>query len=101
MVLLALVAAVGFGAFADVGVNVNGTDVSFGYGDGWTYEQEKRLLTISGVGPFTLSGTNTTGEVHVSQETSVAVVLSNLVLQTLRAGYPVIRTAVPAVPPAE
>ena len=82
-VLAVLVAAVGCGALAaDVGVKVNGTDVSAGTGDGWTYEQEKRLLTLSGTGTFTLSGTNKVGDVSVVQAASSTVILSDLVLET-------------------
>lgn len=86
-VLSALVAVVVFGAFAaDVGVSVNGMDVSAGEGAGWTFAD--KVLTLSGPGPYVLSGTNGQGEVHVSQEASATVVLSNLVLQTSLAGYP-------------
>ena len=79
-VLSALVMVVMFGAFADVGVAVNGEDVSAGSGDGWTYEN--KVLTLSGEGPFTLSGTNTAGEVRIRQMSSSTVTLSDLVLES-------------------
>ncbi|MBQ4199228.1 MAG: hypothetical protein II649_05040, partial [Kiritimatiellae bacterium] len=43
------------------GVSVNGTDIAFVSGDGWSYDYEG-TLTLSGPGPFTLSGsTNSLG----------------------------------------
>lgn len=78
---------IGFTAFAEpaagpLGVTVNGVDVSSGSGVGWTYEPEKRLLTLSGTGTFTLSGTNRVGDVSVVQAASSTVILSDLVLET-------------------
>ena len=69
-----------------VGVSVNGTDLSFSSGAGWDYVGY--ILTLSGPGPFVLSGTNLVGEVQVRQDASSTVVLSNLVLETWRPTYP-------------
>ncbi|MDO5320044.1 MAG: hypothetical protein Q4G65_15555, partial [bacterium] len=67
---------------APAGVTVNGVDVSEGSGEGWTYANTSKTLTLSGVGPFTLSGTNTSGSVLVSVRADMVVTLSNLVLRT-------------------
>ena len=68
------------------GVLVNGRDAAAGSGAGWTFAD--KVLTLSGADSYVLSGSNTTGEVHVSQEASATVVLSNLVLQTSLEGHP-------------
>ena len=67
---------------APAGVTVNGVDVSEGSGEGWTYANTSQTLTLSGVGPFTLSGTNTSGSVLVSVQADMGVTFSNLVLRT-------------------
>ena len=68
---------------APVGVTVNGIalDDAGSSGDGWTYVSP--TLTLSGPGPFTLSGGNTAGKVQVVVPAGVtnAVTLSNLTLK--------------------
>ena len=64
----------------DVGVTVNGVDVEIGAGEGWAYADG--LLTLSGAGPFVVSGTNTAGRVAVVQSAASTVTISNLMLST-------------------
>lgn len=63
---------------ADVGVTVNGVDASAGSGEGWSYVSP--ILTLSGMGPFVLHGTNMVGEVQITVNADSTVVLSNLSL---------------------
>ncbi|MGI6086470.1 MAG: leucine-rich repeat protein [Kiritimatiellia bacterium] len=76
---------------APVGVTVNGIALDDGGSSnvGWNYVSP--TLTLSGPGPFTLSGVNTTGVVRVVVPAGVTnvVTLSNLTLQvTVVASYP-------------
>jgi hypothetical protein len=67
------------------GVTVNGVDVAFAGppGSGWVYDGNARTLTLSGAGPFLLSGINTIGGVCVVVPEGVTntVTLSNLKLR--------------------
>ena len=67
------------------GVTVNGVEVAFGGppGAGWVYDGNARTLTLSGAGPFLLSGINTIGGVCVVVPEGVTntVTLSNLKLR--------------------
>ena len=62
------------------GVTVNGFEVGFGSGDGWTFAGG--VLTLNGKGPYELSGSNTQGEVRVEQLESAEVTFKDLVLTT-------------------
>jgi len=66
------------------GVTVNGEDVAFGLtgGAGWDYDATTHILTLSGAGPFTLSGGNATGAVCVvvPDDFNNTITLSNLAL---------------------
>ena len=71
------------------GVTINGTalnDAAGSSGAGWTYTPP--TLTLSGVGPFTLSGNNTAGKVRVIVQAGVTcdVTLSNLTLKAMSDG---------------
>ncbi|MGI6495817.1 MAG: beta strand repeat-containing protein [Kiritimatiellia bacterium] len=69
------------------GVTVNGEDAGFGPEnpdtDGWTYDAKTRTLSLAGTGPFTLAGTNVSGEVCVviPSGTTNTVMLANLTLR--------------------
>ncbi len=63
----------------DVGVTVNGVDVSAASGTDWSYTSP--MLTLLGAGPFVLHGTNTDGAVQVKVTADSTVVLSNLYLR--------------------
>ena len=70
----------------NTGVLVNGKEVAFGPDDpaeGWTYEASTFTLKLSGVGPFTLSGSNLNGSVRVVVPEGVSnrITLSNLTLR--------------------
>jgi hypothetical protein len=69
------------------GVTVNGEEVAFPTVPpaDWSYDAETRILTLSGEGPFTLSGVNGAGGVCVVVPEGVtnAVELSNLTLKAL------------------
>jgi hypothetical protein len=71
------------GGVGPTGVTVNGQDVAFGPGPGWVYDGTARTLTISGAGPFLLSGTNTISGVRVvvPEDVTNTVTLSNLKLR--------------------
>ncbi|MGI6496098.1 MAG: hypothetical protein ACOX5G_08425 [Kiritimatiellia bacterium] len=69
------------------GVTINGTpldDAVSTNGPGWAYDSSTLTLTLSGAGPFTLSGRNTAGAVRilVPQGATNTVTLSNLTLST-------------------
>ncbi len=69
-------------------ITVNGEEVANGPADsttaGWSYDAATLILTLSGAGPFTLSGTNGAGGVCVSVPAGVTnvVTLLNLTLRT-------------------
>ena len=72
-------------AFADagesLGVTVNGVDVSVGAGEGWTKGENDNLVTLTGTGPYVLSGENTTDDVSfITKVSNTVVVVSNLCL---------------------
>ena len=70
------------------GVTVNGEEAAFGPSDpdnaGWSFSAATRTVSLSGTGPFTLSGANEIGGVCFAVPSGVAntVVLSNLTLRT-------------------
>jgi len=69
-----------------VGVTVNGEDVASGPADpgaGWSYDATTFKLTLSGAGPYTLSGFNGAGAVcvYADYDSAPAVTLSNLTLR--------------------
>ena len=63
------------------GVSVDGVEVARGSGEGWTWSPDTSKLTLSGDGPFVISGTNVYGKVRVRVETETMVTLSNLCLK--------------------
>ena len=70
-----------------VGVSVNGVDIGFFAGDGWTYDPTTSNLVLSGGGPYAISGTNTAGEVTIlcralAGGAEQSVVLADLVLSS-------------------
>ena len=62
----------------DVGFTVNGTDVGEILGDGWHYDAVGGALSLTGDGPFELSGTLTNATVAIAA--NCAVTLSNAVV---------------------
>ncbi|MGI5868822.1 MAG: beta strand repeat-containing protein, partial [Kiritimatiellia bacterium] len=70
------------------GITVNGEEAAFGPSDpdnaGWSFSAATRTVSLSGTGPFTLSGANEIGGVCFAVPGGVAntVVLSNLTLRT-------------------
>ena len=68
------------------GVTVNDEEVAFGPtgGAAWNYDADTHILTLSGEGPFTLSGGNATGAVCVvvPDDFNDTITLSNLTLRT-------------------
>lgn len=81
LLVSALAATAGGAAGA---VSVNGTDISAGSGDGWTYEAPAVRLT--GSGPYVVSGTDVTGKTVLCAEADCTVVASNLVLSAASTG---------------
>lgn len=70
----------------NTGVFVNGKEVAFGPDDpaeGWSYDASTSILKLSGVGPFTLSGSslNSSVSVVVPESVSNRITLSNLTLR--------------------
>ena len=70
--------AVGVAVAAPTGVKVNGVDVGDGSGAGWTYSAG--VVTLTGGGPYVLSGSNTTGAVRFALDGSMDVTLRDLTL---------------------
>ena len=69
------------GAGEPLGVTVNGVDVSVGAGEGWTKDENDNLVTLTGSGPYVLSGTNTTDDVSfMTTVPNTVAVVSNLCL---------------------
>ncbi|MGI6495823.1 MAG: beta strand repeat-containing protein [Kiritimatiellia bacterium] len=67
------------------GVTVNGEEAAYGPDEpaaGWDFDAETRTILLLGTGPFTLSGTNTSGGAGVSIPVNATntVTLSNLTL---------------------
>ena len=56
-----------------VGVTVNGVDVSELQGGGWKFFVGKRIVSLTGEGPFTISGEGTNISVRVDSDCSVAL----------------------------
>ncbi len=72
-------------ATAKADVAVNGASlVSPSAGEGWGYTNA--ILTLSGPGPFTISGSNLDGDVQIVSATSTTVVAHDLVLDYTSAG---------------
>ena len=79
---LLLLFALAGAAFA--GVSVNGTDVSAGAGDGWSYEAP--VVRLAGPGPFVVSGADVAGGTVLRAEADCTVVASNLLLSAAATG---------------
>ena len=63
------------------GVTVNGTDVAFGAGAGWTYDAAGARVTLNdSTRGFSIVGTNVLGDVSILVSGAASVVLSNLCL---------------------
>ncbi|MBR1609525.1 MAG: InlB B-repeat-containing protein, partial [Kiritimatiellae bacterium] len=58
------------------GVTVNGTNIAVLSGDGWTFSTDTRIVSLSGVGPFAISGEGT--NVCIRADADCAVTLANL-----------------------
>ncbi|MGI5868833.1 MAG: hypothetical protein ACOX9C_05245 [Kiritimatiellia bacterium] len=69
------------------GVTVNGEEAAYGPANpdtaGWSFDAANRTVTLSGAGPFTLSGANVIGGVGIAVASGVTntVALSNLTLK--------------------
>lgn len=63
-----------------MGVEVDGVDVSYGAGTGWTYDVYDGLLHV--FGDCAISGSNAVGSVSVVFTNDVSVIASNLTLST-------------------
>ncbi len=61
------------------GVSVNDVDLAFLAGNGWSYSPDDRMATLSGAGPFTVTGSST--EIGITAATSCSVTVSNLTLR--------------------
>jgi len=73
------------------GVTVNGQEIATAPavpGAGWAYDAPNRTLSLTGTGPFTLSGTNVVGGVRVVVSSGVVkpVTLANLTLRMTGSG---------------
>ncbi len=79
------VQAVAVGEVTLTGVTVNGVDVAYRYGSGWTNAVPQ--VVLADARDFVLSGTNGEGNVLVSVQANARVVLSDLTL-TSQATYP-------------
>jgi len=55
---------------------VNGTNIAVLSGDGWTFSTDTRIVSLSGVGPFAISGEGT--NVCIRADADCAVTLANL-----------------------
>ena len=62
-----------------VGVFIDGEDLALQSGEGWTYDIETGVASVSGSG-LTISGTNTAGTARIEIANDASVVVSNLVL---------------------
>ncbi len=76
---------------APTGVTVNGQEIATAPavpGAGWAYDAPNRTLSLTGTGPFTLSGTNVVGGVRVVVSSGVVkpVTLANLTLRMTGSG---------------
>ena len=66
------------------GVTVNGTNIAVLSGDGWTFSTDTRIVSLSGVGPFAISGEGT--NVCIRADADCAVTLANLSITNDEAG---------------
>jgi hypothetical protein len=75
---------------APTGVTVNGQEIAFPAAPpaGWSYDAANRTLSLTGAGPFTLSGVNGVGGVRVVVSSGVVkpVTLANLTLRMTGSG---------------
>ena len=67
------------------GVTVNGTDVAFGMGEGWTYNPSGVVTLHDGTRGFTITGTNVAGDVSVVVSAAASVTLSDICLEATNA----------------
>ena len=73
--------------YLPLGVYVNGRELDpmteeGREGEGWSYDVDNRLVTLSTADEYVLSGSNIISKVHFLVADNATVVLSNLVLQT-------------------
>ncbi|MCQ2394107.1 MAG: InlB B-repeat-containing protein [Kiritimatiellae bacterium] len=73
--------------YLPLGVYVNGRELDpmteeGREGEGWSYDADNRLVTLSTADEYVLSGSNIISKVHFLVVNNATVVLSNLVLQT-------------------
>ena len=73
--------------YLPLGVYVNGRELDpmteeGREGEGWSYDVDNRLVTLSTADEYVLSGSNIISKVHFLVANNATVVLSNLVLQT-------------------
>ena len=77
-----------------IGVQVNGKDLAYRAGDGWTYDFDRNLLSVfsvAGSPSVVISGANLAGKVGIEITNNVQVILSNLTVKT--------GSAIPVRPP--
>ena len=67
-----------------LGVTVNGVDVANFSGDGWTLDRKKKNVSLTGAGPYEISGSGT--DIGIKASTNCTVTLYALVLSN-RVGY--------------
>ena len=60
------------------GVSVNGVDLAFLAGNGWSYSPDNQMATLSGAGPFMVTGSSTSIGITAA---SCSVMVSNLTLR--------------------
>ncbi len=88
--------------YLPLGVYVNGQELDAmsaagRQGEGWSYDAEASLVTLSAPGEYVLSGSHLNGKVHFQVVTNLTLVLSNLVLQTTSDAHPGVIDVIPGV----
>ena len=73
--------------YLPLGVSVNGQELDAmseagRQGEGWSYDVDNQLVTLSAADEYVLSGSNSGGKVHFQVTNNATLVLSNLVLKT-------------------